>query len=179
MFETKQHISVSKPDSRPRLIDQTLMTPNMSNSLSLDLTTSFLNVLDKTAVSQQKKSQHRDASTFAKVLQKSANFAKVFELNDLRSPVKSGSPSDCQVIAELNVDVTPASRLQQEEESLITPPSEGYHNPEDQTPSKRGSKFSRYWSSQLIALNRVLALKGTNKVTLWPVILNGIVEKRF
>ncbi len=116
------------------------MTPNMSKDCSLsfhtsDLPTSFINVLDKTTMSQQKK-QHRDASTFAKVLQKSANFAKVLE-----SPVKTTSPS--KATAELNVDVTPPSVLQHDEESLITPPSECYENPEDQSPAKRGSRVSR------------------------------------
>jgi hypothetical protein len=116
-----------------------LTTPQVSkdscgrNETTSDLPTSFLNVLERhNSPSSVMNQKLKTPEKFSKVLEKS----RMLGLNDLKSPSKTVTP--VKVVA-LNVDVTPPV-LQQEEESLITPPSECYND--TNTPAKRACRFS-------------------------------------
>ena len=95
----------------PNLSDY-LMTPNISKNSSISGSTSNQNL----------------PTSFLNVLNKSSPIKMsqtgILHFHDLQTPVKA-----------LNVDVTPR-RMSQDEESLTTPPSEGYFEP-SKTPGKK------------------------------------------
>jgi len=114
-----------------------LRTPQFSkdscgrSETTSDLPTSFLNVLDRQSSPSKKSRKLRTPEKFSKVLEKS----RMLGLNDLKSPSKTVTP--VKAVA-LNVDVTPP--VLQQEESLITPPSECYDD--TNTPAKRVARYS-------------------------------------
>ena len=115
-----------------------LTTPQVSkdscgrSETTPDLPTSFLNVWDRHNCPSKMSQKLKTPEKFSKVLEKS----RMLGLNDLKSPSKTVTPAKA---VALNVDVTPPV-LHQEEESLITPPSECYND--TNTPAKRIARCS-------------------------------------